>query len=207
MVYLCAKFDYNRHTYLNSSLEGSGFLRVIAGSARRTNLIAPEGLNTRPTSDRAKESLFSILADRICGAKVLDIFCGSGAIGIEALSRGAEKAVFVDESVAAIKATQANLNKTRLTTNAKVLQMKFDKAIQTLEGQSFEIIFLDPPYGTHLLTQTLEKLTQIPLLVKNGIVIAETSTKENPEIPKEFTLESARMYGNTKFLFLSTEAK
>ncbi|MCL2841724.1 MAG: 16S rRNA (guanine(966)-N(2))-methyltransferase RsmD [Defluviitaleaceae bacterium] len=170
-------------------------------------MIAPEGLNTRPTSDRAKESLFSILADRICGAKVLDIFCGSGAIGIEALSRGAEKAVFVDESVAAIKATQANLNKTRLTTNAKVLQMKFDKAIQTLEGQSFEIIFLDPPYGTHLLTQTLEKLTQIPLLVKNGIVIAETSTKENPEIPKEFTLESARMYGNTKFLFLSTEAK
>lgn len=181
-------------------------MRVIAGSARRTILTAPEGLNTRPTSDRAKESLFSILGEKIRDAHVLDIFCGSGAIGIEALSRGAAKAVFVDNSAAAIKATQANLSKTRLA--GEVLQLNATKAIQKLSADSraFDIIFLDPPYDTNLLTQTLEALSGFGLLDEGCLIIAETDSKESPQIPAAFAVESTRIYGRTKFIFFNTRA-
>ena len=180
-------------------------MRVIAGSAKRTVLTAPEGLNTRPTSDRAKESLFSILGEKVRGARFLDIFCGSGAIGIEALSLGAASAVFVDNSPHAIKALTANLTKTRLNHNAEVLHMSVDNAIQKLENRQFDIIFLDPPYGTNLVIPALKNLWQKhqnQLLAENGLIIAETDSKEFPDIPEDFTLESTREYGRTKFLFI-----
>ncbi|MCL2217177.1 MAG: 16S rRNA (guanine(966)-N(2))-methyltransferase RsmD [Defluviitaleaceae bacterium] len=179
-------------------------MRVIAGSARRVALVAPEGLDTRPTSDRAKESLFSILGEEIIGARVLDIFCGSGAIGIEALSRGAAKVVFVDNAMPAIAATSANLAKTRLTPKGEVFCMKAAQAINKLEAESqrFEIIFIDPPYGTELLTGTLENLAHTNLLSDDGLIIAETDARERPVIPQMYTLVSTRIYGRTKFLFL-----
>ena len=195
------KFDYNRH---NSLVKGAVSLRVIAGSAKRMVLIAPDGLNTRPTSDRAKESLFSILGEKVPGAHFLDMFCGSGAIGIEALSRGATSAVFVDSSPQAIKAVNANLAKTKLGQNAEALLLKADKSIQKLvaENRKFDIIFIDPPYGTNLMITALKNLIPNHLLAENGVIIAETDAKDSPEIPPGFILESTRVYGRAKFLFI-----
>jgi len=182
-------------------------MRIIAGRAKGTSLIAPKGLNTRPTADMAKESLFNIISTDIRDTHFLDLFCGSGAIGLEALSRGAKEAVFVESSRPAIAATMQNVEKTKLAPFAELLQMPAAKAIDKLaaRGRSFDIIFLDPPYDTNLLTQTLNHLAKTNLLSKTGILIAETDSKinaENPILtPKELELINTRIYGRTCFLF------
>jgi len=182
-------------------------MRVVAGSARRVNLAAPKGLNTRPTSDMAKEGLFNILSAQIRGKRFLDLFCGSGAIGIEALSRGAKEAVFVENAKPAIAATLQNFIKTKLAEPKQLLQMPVAQAIATLDasGNSFDIIFMDPPYDTSLLTQTLNQLAQTKLLSDNGIIVAETDKEiyeANPvAIPVKLELTSTRVYGRTCFLF------
>ncbi|MCL1878874.1 MAG: 16S rRNA (guanine(966)-N(2))-methyltransferase RsmD [Defluviitaleaceae bacterium] len=182
-------------------------MRVIAGNARRTVLVAPDGQNTRPTADRAKEGLFNILAPRIRGARFLDTFCGSGAIGVEALSRGASQAVFVDCSQAAIRAVRSNLSKTRLSESAVVLETSAKNAIARLaaQNQQFDIIFIDPPYGSGFLQQTLAQISQSKLLTESGIIIAETDTVETDTIDNEKTDDlmpiESRTYGRTKFMF------
>ena len=182
-------------------------MRVVAGSARRVNLVTPKGLDTRPTADMAKEGLFNILSAEIRGIRFLDLFCGSGAIGIEALSRGAKEAVFVENAKPAIAATLQNLEKTKLAEPKQLLQMPVTQAIATLDarGHNFDIIFMDPPYDTNLLTQTLNQLAQTKLLRHCGIIVAETD-KEIYEaspiaIPAQFELTSTRAYGRTCFLF------
>jgi len=173
------------------------FLRVIAGVARRTTLVAPAGFFTRPTADRAKENLFNILGARVKDASVLDIFCGSGAIGIEALSRGAEKAVFVDNEPLAIRAVKTNLAKTKLQ-NAQILEIAAEQAIKRFssENQKFDIIFLDPPYNSPQLSQIISEL--FPILAENGVIIAET---QNDFEHDENFLVDLRVYGRAKFLF------
>ena len=177
-------------------------MRIIAGTAGRTALIAPKGLDTRPTSDMAKESLFNILAGEICGARFLDLFSGSGAIGLEALSRGAEEAVFVENAAPAIAALLQNMDKTRLT--GEVMKMPISKAIDSLSaaGRQFDIIFMDPPYDTNLLQQTLGKLADANILAKDGILVAETDSKQCPT-PEVFELTDKRIYGRCCFLFYS----
>lgn len=123
-------------------------MRVISGTARGHKLTAPGGKNTRPTGDRMKEDLFNILAPEVGGAYFLDLYCGSGAIGIEALSRGADSAVFVDESEDAIAVTKENLAKTRLSDRAEVLLMSDKTAQEKLADRVFDIIFMDPPYNS-----------------------------------------------------------
>jgi len=170
-------------------------------------LATPKGLNTRPTADMAKESLFNVISAEICGARFLDLFCGSGAIGLEALSRGAEAAVFVENAKPAIAAILQNLEKTKLTSHAQLLEMPVEKAISKLDasGRGFDIIFLDPPYDTDLLSQTLSQLVQTHLLSETGIIIAETDSKiyrANPiPIPSTLELTDTRIYGRTCFLF------
>ena len=168
-------------------------MRVIAGSAKRIALSAPKGLNTRPTSDRAKESLFNIISVKIAGARFLDVFCGSGAIGIEALSRGAKEAVFIDNDVNAIKSLNENLIKTKL--HAEILQMPVEKAIKklTAEKRQFDIIFLDPPYGSEIFMQPR-------LLAENGLLVAETESELKITLDN-LHLFDTRVYGRTKFLF------
>ena len=176
-------------------------MRVIAGSARRTVLAAPTGQSTRPTADRIKENLFNIISPCIPGARFLDLFCGSGAIGIEALSRGTSEAVFVDASSEAVTVTKANLARARLT--GRVIHMCGIAAISQLEheGSSFDIIFLDPPYGMGLLGQTLDALGRSRILSPEGILIAECHVDE-PEPPAEpFILQDIREYGSTRMLF------
>ena len=189
-------------------------MRVIAGVARRNLLTAPTGTATRPTSDRAKESLFNIIASLVPNARFLDVFAGSGAIGIEALSRGAKEAVFVDNSPAAHAAIMQNLTKTKFA-NARIIKSGAELAIKTLaaESKQFDIIFLDPPYGTGLLAQTLTTIATAEILAENGVIIAEDEShtahgeyRENNCIATHsleagLALTSTRTYGRTSFLF------
>ena len=181
-------------------------MRVIAGTAKRTNLTAPAGLNTRPTSDRAKENLFNIISAEVRGARFLDLFCGSGAIGIEALSRGAAQAVFVDNAPPALAAVRENLAKTRLFHVAEILEMSAENSIQKLAKSSrqFDIIYLDPPYDSELLARTSGLLCDGGLLSADGMIIAETDSKPEGGIIPLFpglTMTDTREYGRTKFLF------
>ena len=123
-------------------------MRVIAGKARRLPLVAPEGRDTRPTTDRIKETLFNILQDDVPGSYFLDLFSGSGGIGIEALSRGAREAVFVEFGKEALACIRANLNKTKLMDQAMVLPVEVTYGISKLAkmGKKFDIIYADPPY-------------------------------------------------------------
>ena len=177
-------------------------MRVIAGAARRTALIAPKGQNTRPTADRIKENLFNIISPYIQGARFLDLYCGSGAIGIEALSRGAREAVFVDVSKDAANVTLANLARTRLT--GRVMHMCSLAAISLLEreGKGFDIIFLDPPYGRNLMGPTLEALDKSNLLLPEGVLIAEIHVDEPKPQPETLILQDEREYGATRLIFL-----
>jgi len=166
-------------------------------------LVSPEGIQTRPTSDRAKESLFNILDSKVQDARVLDIFCGSGAIGIEALSRGAKDAVFIDNARLACRAVSANLIKTGLSKSGEVIVLPADSAVSILAEKErvFDIIFMDPPYESDLLPVTLGALAKNNILAEDGLIIVETdSAASEPE--SIFRLTDTRKYGRTKFLFL-----
>ena len=178
-------------------------MRVIAGLAKRTVLTAPEGQQTRPTADRVKENLFNIISPYVRDAVFLDLFCGSGAIGIEALSRGAGGVVFVDNSEVALNATKVNLTRTKLTSRAKVLNASALAAVAYLEKNnfSFDIIFMDPPYGQAILNQTLDAICNSTLLRPNGILIIECSTDTLALEAPLLALKDMREYGGSRLVF------
>ena len=181
-------------------------MRIIAGSARRTPLAAPKGQNTRPTADRVKENLFNILTSYVTDARFLDLFCGSGAIGIEALSRGANEAVFVDSSKDAIAALTANLARAKLI--GRIMPMCVFTAISMLagEGRLYDIIYLDPPYGQGLLDPTLDAIVKSTLITQNGSIVAESHVDEEMPQPGPLILHDTRIYGQTRLLFYSCSA-
>lgn len=149
-------------------------MRVIAGKARSLRLKTVPGLGTRPTTDRIKETLFNMLQPSLADGSFLDLFAGSGGIGIEALSRGAASAVFVERERPAIKCIQENLQFTRLKEQAQVLGMDVFRALKQLEGQSaFTCIFMDPPYGQDLEKQVLEYLCRSTLANEDTLIIVE----------------------------------
>ena len=151
-------------------------MRVIAGKARSLKLMTPPGMDTRPTTDRTKETLFNILQPEIGGARFLDLFSGSGAIGIEALSRGAAFAVFVEKDRAAAECIRKNLAFTKLGDNGQILRKDVGAALKSLEkGEPFDLIFMDPPYGRGLERQVLEYLAHSSLLAEEGTVVVEAS--------------------------------
>ena len=177
-------------------------MRVISGSARGLKLASPEGLDTRPTLDRVKEALFSILAPELRGAAVLDLFAGSGALGIEALSRGGERAVFVDKSAAAREIIAKNLEASRLRQRARVVA---GDALDYLRGcgDSFDIIFLDPPYGGGLYERALGLIAEKRLLAAGGAAAVEwDEAGGEPDFPKEFAREKDRRYGRVRITVL-----
>lgn len=147
-------------------------MRVITGTAKGARLKTPEGLNTRPTTDRVKEGLFSILQFEIEGRRVLDLFAGSGQLGIEALSRGAESAVFVDASPAAVKLVQENLKTTKLAEKARVVRSDYLTFLKNTK-ETFDIIFLDPPYAEKFQEIALNTISEIDILRDSGIIICE----------------------------------
>ena len=158
-------------------------MRVITGKARGIQLKTPDGMQTRPTADRVKEALFSIINFDIPGAKVLDLFGGTGQLGIEALSRGAVSAVFVDAREDSCKLIRENLKRTKLEKDAKVIRSDYlDYLIRCRE--QYNIIFLDPPYAEVFLENSIKKITEIDILQSDGIIVAERPLGK--ELPWEF---------------------
>ncbi len=153
-------------------------MRVIAGKARSLRLKTVEGENTRPTTDRIKETLFNMLQPQLADSTFLDLFAGSGGIGIEALSRGAKRAVFVEKDRGALRCIRDNLQFTRLKEQAEVLEMDVFQALQRLEGQpAFDCIFMDPPYNQGLERRVLEVLAGSGLADAHTLIIAEADEK------------------------------
>ena len=152
-------------------------MRVIAGSARRLNLVTPKGMDTRPTSDKIKETLFNILAPHLYGIRFLDLFAGSGGIGIEALSRGASHCTFIEKDKEAVACIRKNLETTHFTDAATVLPHDVMTSLYNLRVKDkYDIVFLDPPYHNGLCEKAFELLP--PVLSKNACVICETQADE-----------------------------
>ena len=172
-------------------------MRVITGKARGVVLKTPDGMQTRPTTDRVKEALFSIIQFEIPGCRVLDLFGGTGQLGIEALSRGAKSATFVDASDAACKLIKENLKRTKLESDAKVIRSDYMDYLRRCR-ETFDVIFLDPPYAEVFLENSLNCITEIDILQTNGIIVTERPLeKELPWDFPGFTRSKDYKYGKT----------
>ena len=158
-------------------------MRVITGKARGIQLKTPEGMLTRPTADRVKEALFSIINFDVPGAKVLDLFGGTGQLGIEALSRGADSAVFVDAREESCRLIRENLKRTKLEKDAKVIRSDYLDYLNRCREQ-YDIIFLDPPYAEVFLENAIKRITEIDILQSDGIIVTERPLGK--ELPWEF---------------------
>lgn len=171
-------------------------MRVITGTARGRKLISPEGTDVRPTSDMVKEAMFSILQNDIPGGKVLDLFAGSGQLGIEALSRGAAYSVFIDSSRTSLDIIRKNLLTTDLEQNSRVAMM--DAKVFLLSNKDlFDVVFIDPPYNQGIAAELLPLLEAH--MTPMGVIICETDNKEVlPESVGEFTRKKEYRYGRIK---------
>lgn len=170
-------------------------MRVITGSARGARLETLEGLETRPTAERVKEALFSSIQFELEGRRVLDLFAGSGQLGIEALSRGAALAVFVDQSAEAVRIVKQNLMHTRLYERARVLEGEAAAFLARAKDQ-YDVIFLDPPYGKGILEALLPEAARH--LSPNGVLVAEGArTDPMPQQAGVFALAQRKTYGKT----------
>ena len=179
-------------------------MRVIAGSARSLPLKAPEGLDTRPTQDRIKETLFNILQMDIPECVFADFFAGSGGIGIEALSRGAKKAYFIDNSPAAIACINDNLSFTKLADRAIVFKQEITSAIYNIFEKHVDIIFMDPPYNQGLEKSVLELLAGAKYCDSDTLIIVEADLHTDFDYAESLGFEVTRekKYKNNKHVFL-----
>ena len=158
-------------------------MRVITGKARGVVLKTPDGMATRPTADRVKEAMFNIIQFEIPAARVLDLFGGTGQLGIEALSREAKSAVFVDEREEACKLIRENLKRTKLEQQGKVVRSDYMAYLKSCR-EKFDIILLDPPYAEVFLENSLKMITEIDILQSGGIIVTERPADK--ELPWEF---------------------
>lgn len=174
-------------------------MRVITGSARGARLETLEGLETRPTAERVKEALFSSIQFELEGRRVLDLFAGSGQLGIEALSRGAALAVFIDQSTDAVRVIKANLMHTRLYEKARVLEAEAESFL-TRTREQYDVIFLDPPYHKGILEKLLPHAAA--RLSAHGVLVAEGAKNDPlPEEAGDFRLFQKKLYGKTAIGF------
>lgn len=183
-------------------------MRVISGVARGTKLNTIDELTTRPTLDRVKEAIFNIVQSQIEDAIILDLFSGSGAIGIEFLSRGCKKAYLCDLSKKAVNVINQNLAKTRLGDNAVVFNKDYKKCLSQLadEGVQFDIIYIDPPYKDNIAVDAVEKILSLNLLKEKGLIIIETDEKDRDiqGIEKlDIQIKDCRKYGRANLIFLN----
>jgi 16S rRNA (guanine966-N2)-methyltransferase len=175
-------------------------MRIIAGYAKGRRLAAPPGLSTRPTADRVREALFSVIMPRLAGAKVVDAFAGSGALGLEALSRGAESATFIEKDAVALKVLRRNVEICRLP-GAMII---FGDALRFLRqsNEHYDIIFLDPPYHTDLLAQALAAVPGGGALAAGGLIVAETAAADKFCPPPGLAVNKHSVYGDTALYYL-----
>jgi 16S rRNA (guanine966-N2)-methyltransferase len=179
-------------------------MRVVAGEAKGRRLKAPSGDRIRPTADRVKESLFEILGERIRNARVLDLFAGTGNLGIEALSRGARSVLFVDADRSAIRLINRNLLQTRLGERAETWKSDARSALDRLKklGRRFEIVLLDPPYSYIHLQFILHQLCRYRLFSRNGMMVVEHDRRADlPERIDSLALCDQRRFGDTMISF------
>ena len=185
-------------------------MRIISGLARGTKLYTLEGENTRPTLDRVKEPLFSIIQNYIKDANVLDLFAGSGALGLEALSRGAKKAILCDKSYEAIDIIKKNINKTHFEEKTKVMCMDYKKCLLTI-NEKFDLIFIDPPYKIDIAVNSVEIIINNNLLSQDGIIVIETDEEERDtqklENLSNIEIINLRNYGRVKLIFLQIKER
>lgn len=178
------------------------FLRVISGMARGKKLSCPDGQDIRPTLDRVKESIFNMIAFDLPDACVLDLFSGSGALGIEALSRGAKSCVFLDKSAKSISATTENLKATRLDNSATVINSDSIDFLNNTD-KKFDIIFIDPPYDSSLYEETLSKIKKNKLLTSDGLLVVEYDIEVTPTFNTcGFEIIKEKKYGRVKILIM-----
>ena len=183
-------------------------MRIIGGKMRGTKLQTLEGFDTtRPTLDRVKESLFNIISMKLIDSQVLDLFSGSGALGIESISRGASKAYLCDISPKAINVIKQNVEKTRCKDSVIILNKKHIQALEFLKqsNKKFDIVFLDPPYETELAEESTKYIIDNNLLEDEGIIIIETDNEDkliNGLNVKEIDIYDTRRYGRVSLIFL-----
>lgn len=180
-------------------------MRIISGTAKGTKLYTLDGIETRPTLDRVKESLFNIIKDEIDESSVLDLFSGSGAVGLEFASRGAKEVYLCDKSKKACTIIERNVEKTHLQNKVCLYNMDFISLIENIKGKVFDIVFLDPPYKTNFIEQALVKLIECGCIKKKTLIIAETDEEER--VIKQIEninvkIIDKRKYGRANLLFL-----
>lgn len=182
-------------------------MRVISGISKGTILYTLDENTTRPTLDRVKEALFNIIQNNTRESYVLDLFAGSGALGIESLSRGARKAIFCDKSQKAIDVIKSNLEKTHLENKSQVIKSDYIKALNTFkENYKFDLIFIDPPYDDNIAIDAIKMIIQLDILSVDGIIILETD-KDDRELENlnkiKVNVYDLRKYGRVKLIFLN----
>jgi 16S rRNA (guanine(966)-N(2))-methyltransferase RsmD len=177
-------------------------MRVIAGEAKGRRLFSVAGESTRPITDRVKEALFNILADRVTGSRFLDLFAGTGGVGIEALSRGAGEATFIERRERAVMTIRRNLQVTRLAERARALRRDVFKFITSYSGEAYDIIYVAPPQYKGLWARTLRALDGSPLLAPGTLVVAQIHPKEFESLDlTQLVLADQRKYGSTLLCF------
>ena len=183
-------------------------MRIISGTARGTKLFTLEGQTTRPTLDRVKEPLFNIINFDLEDAVVLDLFAGSGALGLEAISRGAKKVFLCEKNRNAANIVEKNIEKTKFQDQAMLIRNDFEKAISFIEqlNEKIDVVFIDPPYKTDLIKKSLEKILDSDILNDDFIIIAETDEPER--ILKDINILNinvfdTRKYGRVSLIFLN----
>ncbi len=182
-------------------------MRIISGIARGTKLLTLDGNDTRPTLDRVKEALFSIIQNDIPQTLVLDLFSGSGSLALEALSRGADKAIICDNSKKAIKIIEENIIKTKMQEKTEVILSDYKSVLKSMKERklSFDIVFLDPPYATDYDIYAIKWMLQEKLLRDNGIIIVETDSDEKIKKISELEINILKIkkYGRIRLVFLN----
>lgn len=185
-------------------------MRIISGKARGTKLYTLEGQNTRPTLDRVKESLFNIIQNEIQESIFLDLFSGSGAIGLEAVSRGAKKAILCDSSKEAINIIKKNIEKTHMQEQVELYQVSFIKLLQEKTNEKIDIAYIDPPYNTSFVFEAIKLMLENDILKESSIIIVETDQEERiiQEINNlEIEIIDQRKYGRAHLIFLKKGKK
>lgn len=181
-------------------------MKVIAGTARGMNLVTPQGKHTRPTTGKIKETLFNIIQADVPGSRFLDLYSGSGSIAVEALSRGAKEAVFVDNNKEALACINENIRKTRFGNQSQVMRTEVMHALKKLDnaGRVFDIIFMDPPYGRGFEKEATRFLLNSHIVEEDTLIIIETKKGEDISYIESFpcSLEKVKEYKNNQHIFL-----
>jgi len=185
-------------------------MRIISGNSRGTKLYTLDGNDTRPTLDRVKEPLFSIIGDKVRDSIVLDLFSGSGALALESISRGAKSAIVCDNSINAINIIKKNINKTHCQDKIKIIHKDYKECLASI-NEKIDIVFIDPPYYLNIATQAVKIILNNQILAKDALIVIETDDekRETEEINKleKIKIIDLRKYGRVKLLFLSQEKR